>query len=343
MMPAAGSPGNNTAGFVPSGTGCGGSNCSAYHGSASTQVTVSRSQFFDNEQVVVNFCDGVSLLDSWVEGCYQPTCSKGKALFENHDTLLIERMLGVPSPRSGNDQRWIDNINGMVVARNSRFGGEGGGFTVVLNKASFLQVPCESSEAVPVTCPKPPQRGPLPAGTKYGGDPQSSAVILDSCQIDSDGNHERLANIYLEQIPAILSVQNCQGFAYAWWWGPTTNFSFIKVDPRLDLNGPQLDYAAEHPRLLRYDIGPVNSWGPPGHFWQLPQQLWPYVQNPVFNYQTSKDSWGTDTPSLEPPSTGVWRSNQVVLTPLNATNSSAAPRGWRCVEGGKPGKWHPFD
>ena len=29
-----------------------------------------------------------------------------------------------------NDQRWIDNLNGLVIARNSRFGGEGGGFTV---------------------------------------------------------------------------------------------------------------------------------------------------------------------------------------------------------------------
>jgi hypothetical protein len=33
----------------------------------------------------------------------------------------------------------------------------------------------------------------------------------------------------------------------------------------------------------------------------------------------------------------------VVLTPLNATNSSNAPRGWRCIEGGKPGKWQSFD
>ena len=39
-------------------------------------------------------------------------------------------MLGVPSPRAGYDQRWIDNVDGMVIARDSRFGGEGGGFTV---------------------------------------------------------------------------------------------------------------------------------------------------------------------------------------------------------------------
>jgi hypothetical protein len=313
----------------------------AYQGSASTQVTVSTSEFFRNEQVVINWCDVFTFKDNWVESCFMPTCSKGKALFENHDTLFLDRMLGVPHPVAGNDQRWIDNFRGMVIARDSRFGGEGGGFTVVVNKASFLDVPCVNASTCPTypIAPQPPPRGPLPPGTKYHGNPQKSTIILDSCQIDSNGNKERMANIWLEQIPTILSVQNCQGFAYAWWWGPSKNQSFVKVDPALDLNGPQLDYAAEHPHLLRYDVGPVNSWGPPGQFWQLPQQLWPYVQNPVYSYETSDDSWGTDTPSLQPPSVGVWRSNQIVLTPLNATNSSTQPRGWRCVEGGKPGTW----
>ena len=54
-----------------------------YKGSASTQVTVRDSEFFRNEQVLVNWCDGFSFTDSWVEGCYMPTCGKGKALFEN--------------------------------------------------------------------------------------------------------------------------------------------------------------------------------------------------------------------------------------------------------------------
>jgi hypothetical protein len=140
----------------------------SYHGSASTQVTVRNSEFFHNEQVVVNWCDlavsfvmqsrcasagpelihptatpanlystfrcdGFAFLDNWVGGCYEPTCGRGKALlamggriiqtmpsifcvdnqlmkyakrhpndftaptgqalFENHDTLFIERML----------------------------------------------------------------------------------------------------------------------------------------------------------------------------------------------------------------------------------------------------------
>ena len=56
----------------------------------------------------------------------------------------------------------------MVIARNCRFGGEGGGFTVVLNKASFLTVGHDGSMA--------PQSGPLPNGTGWEGNPQVSAL-----------------------------------------------------------------------------------------------------------------------------------------------------------------------
>jgi len=58
----------------------------------------------------------------------------------------------------------------MVIARNCRFGGEGGGFTVVLNKASFLTVGHDGS--------MPPQSGPLPNGTVWEGDPQVSTPSL---------------------------------------------------------------------------------------------------------------------------------------------------------------------
>ena len=59
---------------------------------------------------------------------------------------------------------------------------------------------------------------------------------------------------------------------------------------------------------------------------------------------------GLYDPAFEKDSCGVGfvahikgeRSNQIVLTPINATNSSAQPRGWRCVESGKPGKWEAF-
>jgi hypothetical protein len=228
----------------------------SYHGSASTQVTVRTSEFFHNEQVLINWCDGFAFLDNWVGGCYEKTCSRGKALFENHDTLFIERMLGVPSPRAGFDQRWIDNVDGMVIARDSRFGGEGGGFTVVNNQASFLRVPNHRIPGGPGGSghfAPPPPRGPLPPGTGWVLDPQNAAVIISGCQIDSLGNKERNANIYLEQLPAILVVERSQGFAYAPRW-QANNFSFLKIDPQLDLDGPQLDFAGQHPHMIRIDI-----------------------------------------------------------------------------------------
>jgi hypothetical protein len=191
----------------------------------------------------------------------------------------------VPSPRTGYDQRWIDNADGMVIARDSRFGGEGGGFTVVNNMASFLRVPGRvpggpggSGHNRP-----PPPRGPLPPGTDWVLNPQNAAVIISGCQVDSLGNKERAANVYLEQLPAILVVERSQGFGYAPKW-LSANFSFLKVDPRLDLDGPQLDFAGRHPHMLRIDIDSTNTWGPAGYFWSLPQQLWPYLQvgiNPI--------------------------------------------------------------
>ena len=65
-------------------------------------------------------------VDNWVQGAYPATCSRGKGLFENWDMLYIERMLGVPQPCDGADNRWIDNMGGTVIARDTRFGGEGG-------------------------------------------------------------------------------------------------------------------------------------------------------------------------------------------------------------------------
>ena len=76
--------------------------------------------------MVVNHCDGFSFIDNWVQGAYPATCSRGKGLFENWDMLYIERMLGVPQPCDGADNRWIDNMGGTVIARDTRFGGEGG-------------------------------------------------------------------------------------------------------------------------------------------------------------------------------------------------------------------------
>ena len=73
----------------------------------------------------------------------------------------------------------------------------------------------------------------------------------------------------------MLVVQHSTGFAYAPWFGPSPSFSMLKVNSSIDLDGPQLDFAAAHPHVLRYWIDPTNTWAPAGHFWTLPQRLWP--------------------------------------------------------------------
>lgn len=181
-----------------------------------------------------------------------------------------------------------------------RFGGEGGGITVLVNKASFLS-------------PVPPVGAKtLPNGTQFSGLPQGSTIILERCEIDScepvaqsnspflllplivvtllalstaDGSArgvqpERRSNIWLEQIPSVLIVRDSLGFAYAPSFGPPANMSMVKVDPLLDLNGPQLAYAAELDNLLTFDIANTNNWFPTKYA-DLPEQLRPWVVGKV--------------------------------------------------------------
>jgi hypothetical protein len=305
-------------------------------GTASTQFTIRDSQFYSNEQVLVNWCDYMVVEDVWVEHA-GPNGSYGKALFENHDRLLLTRMLGVPEPIAGNDQRWIDNhnhgvIGGTVVARDCRFGGEGGGFTVVVNFASFLCAHAGRSKwatGMPggyKNCHPPPQFGALPNGTNAS---TSGMIVIDSCLLDSCGNHDRYANIYLEALPAQIILRNSRGFDFAPRY-ENPAMQVIRVDPRLDLDGPQLEYAATRPGLLRYDIGSSNVFIPDGGGHHqghgvidpgLPQQLWPYMS------RVEADG---------PPTTGIWRTNQIVWARPNA---SVTALGWRCVSAGKPGMW----
>ena len=90
-------------------------------------MTITASQFFNNEQVVVWHGDTLTVEDAWVEGSGY-NASFNKSLFENHAKMIWNRMLGVPSIGTGH-QRWIDNY-GEVNAHNCRFGGENGGMTV---------------------------------------------------------------------------------------------------------------------------------------------------------------------------------------------------------------------
>jgi hypothetical protein len=297
---------------------------------ASTQVTISRCEFLLTQRVVVNHCDKMAFLDCWVEvGCPNqgdsggPACIHGRAVFENYVALNIERMVGVPIPGGstqeglpGYNLRWIDNY-GYIKAVDSRFGGEGGGITVVVNKASFLE-----------PTPKPDEKS-LPNGTKFSALPQGSTIILERCEVDSYGSArgvqpEFRSSIWLEQIPSVLIVRDSQGFAYAPAFGPPSNFSIVAVDPLLELDW-QLEYAAQFENLLTFEIGLANNWCPTTYA-DLPEKLRGWIVGRVYG-----DG---------PPKAGHWRQNQFITArPVGAGSKQPAVMGWLCVAAGSPGSW----
>jgi hypothetical protein len=91
--------------------------------------------------------------------------------------LTIDNLLGVPLV-NGRDQRWIDNYGQWLSCVQCRFGGEGGGFTPVVNYAK----------------PKP-----YPLGTM---------VFIEDSLICSAGNPKRKCAVYCEEIPNWLVVRD---------------------------------------------------------------------------------------------------------------------------------------
>eukprot|EP01048_Picozoa_sp_COSAG05_P005281 COSAG05_NODE_309_length_11646_cov_7.176929_8_plen_379_part_00 len=159
-------------------SGCGTPTSTGCWAARSTTMFVTRSKFFDNEQVAVWHADELTVSDAWVEGAGFGDQSAGKALFVNYNVLRLVRVEGVPSCRKGLNQRWVDNWGYSFDAQDSRFGGECGGMTVVYNWASALCVPCTTSDprngaCVDECCDKclrsPPRAGPMPNGTHVAG------------------------------------------------------------------------------------------------------------------------------------------------------------------------------
>ena len=96
------------------------------------------------------------------------------------------------------------------------------------------------------------------------------ADVIERCEVDSYGSArnvqpERRSCIWLEQIPSVLIVRDSAGFAYAPSFGPPANFSLVKVDPSL-IEGPQLAFAAQHERILTFEINEANNWCLPRTF-----------------------------------------------------------------------------
>jgi outer membrane murein-binding lipoprotein Lpp len=206
-------------------------------GSNSTQVTMTNCVVLNCNQAFVNWCDMARVADTWVST--SPNM-KDLAVFENHGCLLLEHVLGVPQVTPGNDQRWIDNYGG-VTCRNVRFGGEGAGFTPVVNWAAY-----------DYTYPVIP-----------------SYVVIDACNIYGLGNPNRKAIVYCEEVPNQIIITNNNGMP---------DLPMLGLSEKLDLN-TYFDNAKQRGDMcLRFLIGPEQV--EVGNR-DLPEQMRPYQANEI--------------------------------------------------------------
>lgn len=215
----------------------------------STMLTIRDCAFSRCMQTLVSHSDKGKLADCWITSAPEMA---HKAVIENYGDLLCENILGVPGVTTGNDQRWIDNYR-RVTCRDFRFGGEGGGFTAVVNFAPYQYNP---ANLVP------------------------TAVILDDCDIYASGNLTRDgAAIYCEEIPNQIVVTSCRGLEAS---TDPELCHVVKVSPKINLN-TYFDKAenASRPRALRYRIDPSIT----ELYWRqqldLPEQMRPYQANAV--------------------------------------------------------------
>jgi hypothetical protein len=159
-------------------------------GTASTFCLVEKCTFTDCAQTLISVSDQSHLRDCWISTKVK---QDNKAAIENYGVLTCQNILGVPRV-SHNDQRWIDNY-GTLTCKTFRFGGEGAGFTPVVNFAKYQ--------------PK-----------LWGG-----GITLEDCYVSALGNNKRACAIYLEEIPNQIIIKGCC----------LAGVPAVKVNPNLDL------------------------------------------------------------------------------------------------------------
>ena len=300
-------------------------------GSASTQLVVRDCKFNECNQVLINNCDWSTMEQCWIEA----SCGTGaRGVIENHDTLFLRDILGVPCNKKGSaatphipsETYWIGNY-GFTHAHNFRFGGEMGGFLPVANFAPFM---CHE-----IFGPKAADGfqyeycglvnksgGALP--TKMRSSPKSS-IILEGCLFAGSWGHAYGAEVYLVEIPAQLVIRD------SWMDAERDNASnvVVKVDSAIDLDGPYLNntFAA----TMRLDIS-SNNWGLQPRQTALPEQLRPH--------QVGQRVEGDSAPV-----SGLWAAGSTVWNAAVATQgnlSEGQPVGWYCTQSGTPGIWKPI-
>lgn len=167
-------------------------------GSASSFFKVENCIFVNCEQAVIAACDQSVIKDTWISSSRN---MQDKAVIENYGVMHIENMLGVPRVRRGEEgfttewvdvngrtriasnQRWIDNHGLNLHVRNTRFGGEGGGFPAVYNFRPF----------------------------RYGYPVIPSSIVIETSWFYNAQD----AAVVLKEIPNMLNIANCTGLVDA--------------------------------------------------------------------------------------------------------------------------------
>jgi hypothetical protein len=118
---------------------------------------------------------------------------EGAVFVNGHGFMTLDNMLGVPLS-GGTDQRWVDNY-GSLHCYGCRFGGEGGGFTPVVNFAKFS-----------------PQAG-------------STWILIADSWVSAESNYKRRCAVYCEEIPNGIEITG----------SALVGVPPIKVDKSIDL------------------------------------------------------------------------------------------------------------
>jgi hypothetical protein len=142
----------------------------------STTFTMNNSHIFNAMQgMYLNRCDVVMVRDGW---WLNDEKMKNKAFIENRaQRVMFQNICANPRP-NGFDQRWIDNYGTNLTLKQIRFGGEGGGFTPVVN---FRE----------------------PGNVAMG-----PSIIIEDSWCCNTSNAKREAVIYCEEIPNIISLRD---------------------------------------------------------------------------------------------------------------------------------------
>ena len=160
-------------------------------GSNSTLAVIRDCEFIQCGQALVTHTDQTVVRDCWITSSED---MRDQAVIENRGgRMVLDNLLGVPLV-NGADQRWVDNHGGNLTCTSCRFGGEGGGFTPVVNFSKF----------------RPQTMGPT--------------VLLDDCFVCANGNHKRNCAVYCEEVPNRIEVRACN----------LAGAALVKVRPDID-------------------------------------------------------------------------------------------------------------